>query len=119
MVSGAPPHLRGGVESTFCLAFGFSRNSPLESVDCFAMSPLIQTDERTVRYDEAGRSVHFEISLQCCGGIQFVLHTFPPPDHWDREVGEERIPIEQAEYKEIVRRTRQALEYLKLDFAVD
>ncbi len=98
------------------------------------MSPLTQTDERTVRgdgysvtiadertvrYDEAGRSVHFEISLQCCGGIQFVLHTFPPPDHWDRQVGEERIPIEETEYKEIVRRTRQALEYLKLDFAVD
>ncbi len=98
------------------------------------MSPLTQTDERTVRgdgysvtiadertvrYDEAGRSVHFEISLQCCGGIQFVLHTFPPPEHWDREAGEERIPIGDEEYKEIVHRTRQALEYLKLEFAVD
>lgn len=99
-----------------------------------AMSPLVQTDERTVRgdgfsvtiadertvrYDEPGRRVHFEISLQCCGGIQFVLHTFPPPDHWDRELGEERIPISEDEYKEIIRRTRQALEYLKLEFAVD
>ncbi len=98
------------------------------------MSSLIQTDERTVRgegftvtiadehtvrYSEPGRSLHFEISLQCCGGIQFVLHTFPPPDHWDRESGEERIPIDEHEYREIIHRTKQALEYLKLDFAVD
>src|SRR4051794_24392605 len=76
-------------------------------------------DEHTVRYDEAGRSLQFEISLQCCGGIQFVLHTFPPPEHWDRAAGEERIPIADAQYKEIIRRTRLALEYLKLEFAVD
>ncbi len=76
-------------------------------------------DEHTVRYDEPGRSVHFEISLQCCGGIQFVLHTFPPPEHWDREPGEERIPISEDEYREIVHRARQALEYLHLQFAVD
>ncbi len=76
-------------------------------------------DEHTVRYDEPGRSLNFEISLQCCGGIQFVMHTYPPPDRWDRAPGEERIPISEDEYKEIIQRTKQALEYLQLQFAVD
>jgi hypothetical protein len=57
--------------------------------------------------------------LQCCGGIQFVMHTFPPPDRWDRAPGEERIPLTEDEYKEIIHRTRQALEYLQLQFAID
>jgi hypothetical protein len=98
------------------------------------MSPFTQTDERTVRgqgfsvtiadertvrYDEPGRSLNFEISLQCCGGIQFVMHTFPPPDRWDRAPGEERIPLDEGEYKEIIQRTKQALEYLQLQFAID
>jgi len=76
-------------------------------------------DEHTVRYDEPGRSLHFEISLQCCGGIQFVLHTLPPPDRWERQPGEERMLLSDDEYKEVIHRTRQALEYLKLEFAVD
>ena len=76
-------------------------------------------DEHTVRYDEPGRSLHFEISLQCCGGIQFVLHTLPPPDRWDRPQGEERIPITEGEYKAIIQRTKQALEYLQLQFVID
>ena len=98
------------------------------------MSPLIQTDERTVRgegfsvtvadehtirYGEPGRSLNFEISLQCCGGIQFVLHTLPRPDRWDRTPGDERIPITEDEYKEIIQRTKKALEYLQLQFAID
>ena len=76
-------------------------------------------DEHTVRYDEPGRSLNFEISLQCCGGIQFVMHTLPPPDRWDRAPGEERMPIEEDEYQQVINRTKQALEYLQLQFAVD
>ena len=98
------------------------------------MPALVQTDERTVRgegfsvtiadehtvrYDEPGRSLHFEISLQCCGGIQFVLHTLPAPDRWDREPGAERMTIEEPEYQLVITRTKQALEYLQLQFAVD
>src|SRR6266704_561061 len=56
-------------------------------------------DEHTVRYDEPGRSLNFEISLQCCGGIQFVMHTLPSPDRWDRAPGEERITIDEDEYQ--------------------
>ena len=76
-------------------------------------------DEKTVRYDEPGRSLNFEISLQCCGGIQFVMHTYPPPDRWDREPGAERMPITENEYKVVIDRTKHALEYLQLQFAVD
>ncbi len=76
-------------------------------------------DEHTVRYSEDGKRLDFEISLQCCGGIQFVMHTYPPPEHWNREAGEERVPVSEVEYKRAVERTKRALEYLKLDFAVD
>jgi hypothetical protein len=76
-------------------------------------------DEHTVRYTEPGRSLNFEISLQCCGGIQFVMHTLPPPDRWDRASGEERITIDEDEYQMVIKRTKQALEYLQLQFVVD
>lgn len=77
-------------------------------------------DERTVVYREGpNRSLHFEINVQCCGGIQFVLHTFPTPEHWDRSLGEDRVPLTRAQYESIVKRVRNSLEYLKLDFAVD
>ncbi len=111
-----------------------ARTSAFQPRGSYTWSMLVQTDERTVRgdgftvtiadehtvrYSEDGRSLQFEISLQCCGGIQFVLHTYPRPEHWERHTGEERIPVEDAEYKEIVCRVKRSLEYLKLDFAVD
>ncbi|HYE25447.1 MAG TPA: hypothetical protein VEG32_09645 [Clostridia bacterium] len=80
---------------------------------------VIITDDRTIRYEQGGRRLHFEINVQCCGGIQFVLHTYPAATSWEHRTGEDRVAIAEAEYKQIVHRVREALEYLQLQFAVD
>lgn len=77
------------------------------------------TDDQRIRYEQDGRRLHFEINVQCCGGILFVLHTYPAATSWEYRSGEDRVPISEAEYKEIVHRVREALEYLQLQFAVD
>lgn len=76
------------------------------------------TDEHRVLYEENGRTLHFVISVQCCGGIMFVLHASPRAEHWDAAPGVDRQPISEQEYEKIVARVKRSLEYLQLDFAV-
>lgn len=80
-------------------------------------------DPKTVIYEQDGRSVRFTISVQCCGDIEFVLHTHPPAEHWhinrDDDPVDARIPLSREEYENIVIRTKKALEYLQLLFAID
>jgi len=91
---------------------------------------LVQTDERTVRgdgyevrvekvdcvrYTEGERHVDFSIAIGCCGGPNFALWVTPRPEYWAES--DDPLPIE--EYAEIVKRVKEALEYLRLDFEVN
>ena len=91
---------------------------------------MTQMDERTVRgegyevrieevdrvrYREGERYVDFHIAVGCCGGPNFALWVTPKPEHW----AESDDPLSIDEYAEIVKRVKQALEYLRLDFEVN